>query len=238
MRDIVTLSWLLYLETAREKVGYLWSCAVPVGFFALFSQRLPGGGAEWPYIARFLSYILLSNACFAFAMTLVWRRETGFLRSFCLAKHAFARLLAASMLGSLVNSAVAVGVFLAIAHILSPLRLTPFDMAALITASLATGALFCCAVMVLFTVRLGFRSLQSTLNGLFFIAVALMYASAQPGLHWLQYVNPLDWGAQWIALPFTAPDSRTALLCGELLAAGALGLVSLGRAGTMPTQMR
>jgi hypothetical protein len=218
----------------------VWSCILPLGLFVAFSRSIDEGRVDVPYISHFLSYVVMSVALYAFALNIIWRRENGFIRSFCVGGYSFGRLLFASLVGVLAHACIAVSFFLLVAWMMSPFHLGAFDAILVILGCGLTCLMFCCLSMVFFAVELGFRSMQSTFNGVFFVQFLLAYMSAGKGQGWIAYFSPMNWGAVLISLPFGSAGADVAdwIVCAEFVLAATMGLASLAYARATPTLMR
>lgn len=237
--SIVKIAWLLFLEETRERIGFVWNCVLPFALFVLYRSRWSGGAAdERALVAGFLGYVLLSHALFSFVLHLVWRREAGFLRSFCVTDRALLRVVCGSLVATLLSAVMSVAVFLAGVGVVFNFWLSALEYLGVMGISAAVCALFCVAVSGLLFPPMSVRGAQSLLSGLLFVWLAVSYGLRESAPQWLHYFDPIEWGRPWIEWTLGAASwpSSLALETVALAAiAGGLGTAALRRASLAPS---
>jgi hypothetical protein len=236
---VAKIAWLLFLEEARERISFVWNCVLPFTLFVLYRMRWSGGAVdERALVAGFLGYVLLSHALFGFVLHLIWRREAGFLRSFCVAGLALPRLVGASFVATTLSALLSVAVFLVGAGLVFGFWLSALEYICILGMSAAVCALCCSAVLGLMLPRMSVRGAQSLLSGLLFICLGGAYGLREGAPLMLQYVDPIEWGRLWLewALGAAPWPSWLGLETVALAAvAGGIGAAGLRRASLAPS---
>lgn len=233
--------WLLHLEAARDRVSYLWSVAVPVVMFAVLSRNVAQAGQAAPALGRFMAYIVWSSACYAGALPVVWKRETGFFRSFCLDRSAVRRVAIAHAVSAWLHACWMLLAFSTITVVLVPHAVSLAALARLAGAAAALAPLPCFGVLCVLALPGGFRALSSSLNGAFFLAFVLVLVASTPGYGALRWISPIDGLAELVVWLAHAAEVEPlyALLWGTLLVGtAALALGALARPRIAPALMR
>jgi hypothetical protein len=236
---VAKIAWLLFLEETRERIGFAWNCALPFTLFVLYRMHWSGSAAEErALVAGFLSYVLLSHALFSFVLHLVWRREAGFLRSFCVEGLALPRLVGGSFMAAVLGALLSVAVFLVGAGLVYGFWLTAREYVGVLGMSIAVCSLCCAAVLGLLLLRMSVRGAQSLLSGLLFVWLGGSYGLRGAAPSMLQYFDPIEWGRLWLEWALgAAPWPSWHGLATVVLAAvaGGIGAAALKRATLAPS---
>jgi len=219
---VVRLTVIFLKEAIREPLTFIWNVIFPTGLYYLFWPTVAWSANSFEsYLeaaSSMLGYVLFTGPLYGVGLTLLWRRENGFLKCCVQSNRAKIMCLSAQLLAAWLITWVSILLFIIASTITAPDLLVDAILSimpiAIIFAIISAWA--CLAVNLL---PLSFRDASTTMNiiVLFFMIFATVdIGSTYTALSLLAVINPIS----ALSKPFT-------LILGETAMIGVAGLVQL-----------
>lgn len=198
------LARLFLLEQIREPVGIMWSMIAPPILFTILNEKFleQSVSTEW-YISQsswFLGYLAVSTSVFGFALYLIGRRESGFLKSFVQNGKTKVIFLSAQFCASLII-AIFYGVFfVVVTALLYGVDIFPVLLRLMIPYLFVIIIMLVCSAVIIVP-PLTFQNANSFVSMLLMAVVLIGLAANRSDLEYLtylDYVNPLTIAVQFI----------------------------------------
>lgn len=201
-RRSAILAHLFLKEQFKEPTAILWTIISPCLLFYLLGH--PDGYGKDPKLdylqdsAWFYAYIASSVGFFGFALYIIGRRESGFIRSFIYSNDSKKIFLTAQFIA---YSCIAL-IYCCIFYTLTKSYRNELQMAELLNITLrfyACFLIFCSMGLMLTLAPLNFQNANTIFSILLFIMIALGVSSSNlsptnsmPLIHSLNQINPLQ----------------------------------------------
>lgn len=196
IHNLFILIRLFLLEQVRFPLGILWGMLAPPVLFFFFNIEAIGSGyinANW-YVTRstwFLSYIITSVSLYGFAIYLVGRRESGFLRSFVIGRVDKALFILAQLISAIILSLVYAAFFLIITSLSFGINLLEVIPIFAIPYSIVT-IVFMSSSIIFLLIPLNFQNANSVVSIAFMLMVMISLASSRLDSFTLNKINSFN----------------------------------------------
>ncbi len=204
--SIFRLTRLFIIEQIREPLALFWSLLAPPLLFLFLNIDALGTGVtspEWykQQASWYLSYLALSVSLFGFAMYIIGRRESGFLKSFIQGNAGKNLFLCSQLLASFLLSVVYSIIFIAITTTIYEVDLLR-SIILLLPPFFIVSILFIWSAIFLSVFPITFSNANSFVSIIFTMMLIFSIASFKSDIDYIEYLNffnPLSIATQYLS---------------------------------------